>query len=147
MTKLSREYQGKPQREGWEIVFATWWGLSIKFFVPFALWFLICLSLKADLDSPYGGYHGFWQIMGWLFPLVGFVMFIVPVFFPPSPEKFKEDQLKIFDEDWNPPLKKEKKRLGRMPSDVTGGVDAEKAAALKEAELGIVVDGKEGGAQ
>ena len=60
MTKLSREYVGKKERESWEIKFAIWWGFSIKFFVPFALWMLICFSLKADLDVPYGGYHPFW---------------------------------------------------------------------------------------
>jgi len=93
MAKLSREYQGKTEKEGWENFFAYWWGLSLKFFVPFALWFLICLSLKADLDSPYGGYHGFWQLMGWAFPAVGFLMFIIPVFNPPEKDDFTEKEL------------------------------------------------------
>lgn len=87
MTKLSKE-KGSKKRECWEPVFETWWGFSIKYFVPFALWFLICFSLKTDLDTPYGGYHGFWQIMGWIYPLVGFIFFLIPIFYPPSREDF-----------------------------------------------------------
>jgi len=44
----------------WETVFEIWWGFSIKYFVPFALNFLIFFSLKGDIETPYGGYHIFW---------------------------------------------------------------------------------------
>jgi hypothetical protein len=98
MSKLSKE-KGSKTREWWEPIFETWWGFSIKYFVPFALWFLICLSLKADLDTPYGGYHGFWQIMGWIYPLLGFLAFLYPIFRPPAPMEFPPEIERAFDED------------------------------------------------
>jgi len=107
MTKLSREFAGKREKESWEEPFAAWWGISIKFFVPFALWFLICFSLKQDLDVPYGGYHPFWQAMGWLFPALGFIGFLIPVFYPPNPAEFDAKTLRMFDPDWVPPTAEE----------------------------------------
>jgi hypothetical protein len=93
MAKLSREYVGKREKEWWEDSFAAWWSFSIKYFVPFALWFLINFSLKADLDTPYGGYHPFWQFMGWCFPAAGVLVFLIPLFFPPSQANFTKEQL------------------------------------------------------
>jgi len=48
--------------------------------------------------------------MGWLFPLGGFVAFLIPVFYPPKPEEF-EDILNIFKEDWVPPRVKSEAEL------------------------------------
>jgi len=98
MTKLSKT-KGSNKREWWEPIFEIWWGFSIKYFVPFALWFLIMFSLKADLDTPYGDYHSFWQIMGWLYPLAGFVAFLYPIFRPPSREDFPPEVDAAFKED------------------------------------------------
>lgn len=117
MTKLSREFVGKKEKEGWEEIFASWWGISIKYFVPFALWFLICFSLKQDLDVPYGGYHPFWQFMGWMFPALGFVGFLLPVICPPKPAEFDEKTLRIFDLDWVPPTKEEREAKKQMKID------------------------------
>lgn len=138
MTKLSKT-KGSNKRECWEAVFEFWWGFSIKYFVPFALWFLICFSLKADLDTPYGGYHGFWQIMGWLYPLAGFVAFLIPVFKPPTKLEFDAEILKAFDEN-------DFTGVGAESSYAAGTATAvadEKAAAakIKEAELGEVQEG------
>jgi hypothetical protein len=58
MTKLSRN-PGEPRR-CWETVFEHWWGFSIKYFVPYALMFLLTFSLNNDLRNAYGGYHIFW---------------------------------------------------------------------------------------
>jgi len=98
MTKLSK-VQGETKRFWWEPIFEFWWGMSIKYFVPFALWFLMMFSLKADLDNPYGNYHWFWQLMGWLYPLGGFIAFIIPVFFPPSEMVFGKEVDQMFDEN------------------------------------------------
>jgi len=58
MTKLSRN-PGEPRR-CWETVFEHWWGFSIKYFVPYALMFLLTFSLNNDLRNAYGDYHIFW---------------------------------------------------------------------------------------
>jgi hypothetical protein len=44
MTKLSKT-AGDTQTYWWETAFEHWWGFSIKYFVPFALAFLLCNSL------------------------------------------------------------------------------------------------------
>lgn len=98
MTKLSKT-PGQTHRSWWEPIFEFWWGMSIKYFVPFAVWFLMMFSLKADTDSAYGGYHNFWQVMGWLYPLGGFIAFIIPVFFPPAPMVFDKEMNAAFEEE------------------------------------------------
>lgn len=43
-------------------------------------------NFKADLTfdittgRSYGNYHVFWQCMGFVFPAIGLVLFIVPIF-------------------------------------------------------------------
>lgn len=59
MTKLSKD-KGDNKTYVWEIIFEHWWGFSIKYWVPFALNWLLFFSLKNDLDEKYGGYHMFW---------------------------------------------------------------------------------------
>jgi len=73
--------------------------------------------------------------MGWLFPLGGFIAFLIPVFYPPKEEEFDEKVLNIFKEDWVP---------DRIPSK---GEEDEKKAMAKAAETkgedAKVVDGVE----
>ena len=135
MTKLSKE-AGSTRREFWEPIFEVWWGFSIKYFVPFALYFLIMFSLKGDLDNPYGGYHPFWQIMGWLYPIVGFVAFIIPVFFPPSREDFPPEVNQAFQEDDYAGT-----GAGSSQAAMVKGADAQTNGKVQEAELGIVAEG------
>lgn len=59
MTKLSKP-AGDNRRRCWEPIFEIWWGFMIKYFVPFALWWLLCMSCRADFLAPYGNYHVFW---------------------------------------------------------------------------------------
>ena len=59
MTKLSKT-RGDAVRHWWEPVFEFWWNFSIKYFVPFALMFLLFNSLNVDSSRHYGGYYGGW---------------------------------------------------------------------------------------
>ena len=60
MTKLSRSSDDPNTRQRWESVFDLWWGVSIKYFCPFALWFLLSSALKSDMDKRYGNYNVGW---------------------------------------------------------------------------------------
>jgi len=70
----------------WQTCFIFWWGFSIKYFIPWALWQLMMWNFSADLDvNPstlrgYGNYHAFWQIMGFIIPAIGLALFIIPIF-------------------------------------------------------------------
>jgi len=50
----------------WTNLFIAWWGFSIKYFIPWALWTLMMWNFKADITMDaktgrgYGGYHYFW---------------------------------------------------------------------------------------
>jgi len=90
MTKLSKT-KDQVTRSWWEPLFELWWGFSIKYIVPFALITLMLLSMKADIDAPYSGYHLLWQCIGISIPALGFIGFIIPVFAPPGPEPFDHD--------------------------------------------------------
>lgn len=98
MTKLSKT-KGEKKVHWWEPVFEYWWGFSIKYFVPFALNFLIFFSLKNDLDTKYEGYHMFWQVCGFCFPIAGLATFFISFFACTEPEPFDHDVDAAFDED------------------------------------------------
>ena len=98
MTKLSKE-KGETKRLWWERPFEYWWGFSIKYFVPFALMFLIFYSLNNDANEAYGGYHVVWQCMGMIFPLFGLLIFILSFILCNTPEPFDHDVNAAFEED------------------------------------------------
>jgi len=56
------------------------------------------MSLQADLENPYAGYHVFWQWMGFLYPIVGLVLFAVPLVVCTTEEPFDHDVDQAFDE-------------------------------------------------
>jgi hypothetical protein len=56
MAKLSTG--GK--RSWWVSPFEFWWGFSIKYFFPWAVWWLLCISFANDVASPYGGNYIGW---------------------------------------------------------------------------------------
>lgn len=78
----------------WAQPFIFWWGCSIKYFVPFAVWNLMMWNFRLDLQAKqvgqtdvyryYGGYHPFWQLMGFIYPLIGLLCFFIPVCCPPD---------------------------------------------------------------
>lgn len=126
MTKLSKN-KGDDKIHWWEPVFEYWWGFSIKYFVPYALLFLIFYSLHADLNKAYQGYHMFWQVMGFLFPISGLLVFGISFFACKEPEPFDHDVDAAFDEN-----------------DRAGTGDADKAFGANQkviAEEGAVDDG------
>lgn len=71
----------------WAPYFIAWWGFSIKYFVPFAVWHLMLWNFRDDLTMKggkfYGGYHGFWQMAGFVYPIIGLICFFFPVCCPP----------------------------------------------------------------
>jgi SNF family Na+-dependent transporter len=56
MAKLSTG--GK--RAWWCGIFEFWWGFSIKYFFPWAVWWLLCLSFSKDVAEPYDGNYIGW---------------------------------------------------------------------------------------
>jgi len=98
MTKLSKP-KDEHRRLWWEPVFELWWGFTIKYFVPFALWFLIMYQVRADTTKPYGGFHSTWQWLGFLFPLIGFLVFFVSIFVCTKPDHFDHDVDAAFEEE------------------------------------------------
>lgn len=77
--------------------------------------------------------------MGWLFPLGGFVAFLIPVFYPPKEEEFEEEVLNIFKEDWVPD-----RILSKGEEDeAKEKEEAAKKAAQTKGEDAKVVDGVE----
>jgi len=79
MTRLSKEI-GDATQYWWETPFEIWWNFCIKFWCPFAIYMLLMYSFKNDTENMYGGYHMFWQYMGFLYPLGGFIAFVIPLF-------------------------------------------------------------------
>ena len=66
----------------WRYPFEVWWSFSMKYFFSWAVWTLCMRYFRNDLplmegETFYGGYHGFWQVMGALYPLAGLIMFVV----------------------------------------------------------------------
>lgn len=64
----------------WRYPFEVWWSFSMKYFFSWAVWTLCMRYFRNDLplledETYYGGYHGFWQVMGAMYPLAGLVMF------------------------------------------------------------------------
>lgn len=65
----------------WESAFSVYWCFFIKYFIPSVLWFLIVGNVKADIDSPYGGYAPHWQTLGLIVPMFGLVAFLINICF------------------------------------------------------------------
>jgi hypothetical protein len=101
MTSLEHD---KFKAPWWRGPFEFWWSFSIKYFIPWAIWFLLMFTLANDLDAnayshnSYGNYHIFWQIMGFLYPIVGLILFFVPMLFCTQAEEFATETVKWLDE-------------------------------------------------
>jgi len=79
MSKLGRKEPSQVQ--WWEPAFALYWGVTIKYFIPCVLWFLLVSNTKADIDKPYGSYAAHWQTIGLIVPLLGLVAFFINICF------------------------------------------------------------------
>jgi hypothetical protein len=92
----------------WKPIFVFWWAFSIKYFIPWALLSLMMWNFKADIDVSkveesenvfilgedgepitrgYGNYHDMWQIVGFIYPLIGLICFLVPICIVTTPEE------------------------------------------------------------
>ena len=70
---------GDDEQQWWETPFEIWWNFCIKFWCPFAIYMLLMYAFKNDTENMYGGYHIFSQVMGFLYPIGGFISFIIPL--------------------------------------------------------------------
>jgi len=66
-------------------VFNFWWCVSIKYVFPWAMYWLVIMTIKKDSYEPYGEYHYGWQILGAIMPLAGLIIFFIPVCFAKGP--------------------------------------------------------------
>ena len=68
----------------------------MKYFFSWAVFWLIMVYLRNDIpikdgEKMYGGYAGFWQFAGALYPLGGVVIFILGAIFCTTKEEFDHD--------------------------------------------------------
>jgi len=106
--ELREEGNSAPQ-PCWKPVFIFWWSFSIKYFIPWALLSLMMWNFKADIDLTlvdsypstdeagvttmvdfyrgYGKYNDMWQIVGFIYPLIGLICFLVPICVVTTPEE------------------------------------------------------------
>ena len=93
MLRLNREEGNRDLSEMgfFEHVFDYWFCLSIKFFTPTLLTFLLASKLVSNINDAYGGYHAGWQVIGLLFPAVGLAFFILCIFMCTEKDDFGDD--------------------------------------------------------
>jgi len=104
MSKLGRKEPRTVMM--WEPAFVVYWCITIKYFIPAVLWFLIVGNVKTDIDKPYGGYAAHWQTIGLIVPILGLVAFLINICFCLHTEQldmadFKERFDMDFDDPWD----------------------------------------------
>jgi len=111
----------------WRYPFEVWWSFSMKYFFSWAVWTLCMRYLRNDLpleegETFYGNYHIFWQLMGFLYPLAGLIMFVVAaVLCTEQDTELNQDALK-HDEDET--IKSAAPAEAKASQDDVGGIDA-----------------------
>lgn len=99
----------------WSNIFIFWWAFSIKYLMPFLLWYLMMWNFAGDVASikengrGYSGYNVFWQLMGFLYPLIGLCCFFIPMCSPPEAETRNRKTLDFMRETNSSEEAKEKK--------------------------------------
>merc|ERR1712048_1202214 len=81
LSKLGRDNEGPHAgEENWyEKYFVFYWCITIKYIIPFVLWFILLYVIKKDVTKPYGGYKLYWQLIGLCVPLIGLIAFFVNI--------------------------------------------------------------------
>lgn len=64
-----------------ERFFEFWWCLCIKYIFPWAIYWLLIMTVRADTKENYGKYHAGWQWIGAIIPVGGLILFLVPLIF------------------------------------------------------------------
>lgn len=75
ISRLGRE--NPTEKQWWEDAFVFYWCMVIKFINPAILYFITVSITKSDIEKPYEGYSTRWQVIGWLIPAIGLVLFII----------------------------------------------------------------------
>jgi hypothetical protein len=65
-------------------IFKFWWCFCIKYIVPWAIYWLIVMTMAANIKERYGNYYIGWQIIGVLIPVVGLGLFLFPICLMPA---------------------------------------------------------------
>lgn len=99
----------------WEPAFVLYWCLTVKYINPMLLFFIIMSIFKADLATPYEGYAGYWQAIGWAIPIIGILVFIISIFAFSGEQELNYAEFELYDQ-----------------------MDSAKVAAIEAAELEMV---------
>jgi len=59
--------------------FEFWWCTCIKYIFPWAIYWLLIMTVQNDTENLYGEYYWGWQIIGAIVPVVGFLLFFIPL--------------------------------------------------------------------
>lgn len=93
--ELRNREKNRPE-PWWKQIFVFWWAFSIKYFIPWALFNLMMWNFKSDIDLKltkdgvyrgYGKYNDMWQVVGFIYPLIGLLCFVIPVCIVTTPEQ------------------------------------------------------------
>ena len=89
-------------------------------------------NFKADITFTdglgYGKYHTLWQIVGFIYPLVGLVCFIVPICIVSTPEKAltgengERLELNLEKEEHEDLQKKEEEHLAKLENEASNAL-------------------------
>jgi len=89
MTRLS--HPGEPnRRSGWMKYFEFYYAFCIKYVIPAGLWWMLLESIRERIRSIVDGDSTTDPVLQWvglIFPVVGFILFLVPVFKPIGSEE------------------------------------------------------------
>lgn len=94
ITKLSNT---ERRREKWMPFFENYWSLSIKFVIPAGLVWMLLMSIRDRITTSHKNVEELWNYIGMIFPIVGFLLFIVPVFKPMGTKKDEEEIQEALD--------------------------------------------------
>jgi NSS family neurotransmitter:Na+ symporter len=90
MTRLSYK-DDKEKRAAWMPFFEVWWSLSVKFIIPAGLTWMLLMSIKFRAEEGHELVDPLWNYIGMIFPIAGFILFIVPVFWPMGTQQDMDD--------------------------------------------------------
>jgi len=79
ITKLS--YKDHSSRK-WMPFFHFYWGFCVKYINPGGLVWMLMMSIRFRITEGHKEIEELWNYVGMIFPLAGFLLFIIPVFWP-----------------------------------------------------------------